>query len=114
MNPNLRQLCFSLTLGLGLFFGSIITIGTKISHLAYANGAVRYVAPTPLGNDNNNDCLDPITPCATVQRAVDQATADDEIRVADGTYTDIFTRSGFMSVVTQVVYISKSLGMVQL
>lgn len=109
MNPKSRQLCFSLIIGLGLFLGSIITISSKISHLAYANGAIRYVAPALSGSDDNNDCLDPMTPCATVQRAVDQAATDDEIRVAGGTYTDIFTRNGLSSVVTQVVYISKSL-----
>ena len=109
MKPKLPRLSLSLILGLVLFFGSIITIGTKNSHFAYADGAVRYVAPAPLGSDSNNDCLDQITPCATVQQAVDQATAGDEIRAAGGTYTDIFTRRGLVSVVTQVVYISKSL-----
>lgn len=78
--------------------------------MAYAVGP-RYVAPSPLGSDIGNDCLSNLTPCATVQYAVDQADPGDEIRVAAGTYTGVFTRVSvlFASVVTQAVYISKPL-----
>ncbi len=64
---------------------------------------VRYVALT--GNDAGNACATPVTPCRTIQRAVDQARAGDEIRIAVGAYTGVAARAG----VTQTVYISKTL-----
>jgi len=109
MDSKLRQLFLSLILGFGLFFGSIVTVGTQASHLVYANGTVRYVVPSPKGNDSGNDCLNLNSPCATVQYAVDQAATGDEVRIASGIYSDIFIRNRLSTVVTQVVYISKSL-----
>ena len=64
---------------------------------ASATSATRYVAP-------GGDCGG-ASPCyATVQAAVDAANDGDEIKIAQGTYTDIHARGG----VTQVVYISKT------
>ena len=63
---------------------------------------IRYAAVE--GTDFGNDCAISTKPCATVQRAVDVATPDDEIRVAAGTYTGVQVREG----ITQVVYISQS------
>ena len=58
------------------------------------------------------DCADPANPCATVQYAVDQAEAGAEIRVATGVYTGVSARPRndvvATGVVTQVVYISKT------
>lgn len=47
----------------------------------------RYVSTT--GNDSINNCLVPALPCATIQHAINQASAltNDEVRVAEGTYT---------------------------
>lgn len=47
---------------------------------------MRFVATT--GNDAANDCASPITPCATLARAVDQATPGDTIDLASGTYNE--------------------------
>lgn len=71
-----------------------------------ASPSVRYVAPG--GNCNG------ASPCyGGVQAAVDAAAPGDEIRVAAGTYTDVHVRSRdditTTGVVTQVVYISKTL-----
>ncbi len=49
-----------------------------------AQGATVYVAP---GGSDAGDCSNPLTPCATIQTAVDQAGAGDTVRVAIGAYT---------------------------
>lgn len=51
---------------------------------AKATIGTRYVAPG--GNDLNNNCLVPETPCATIARGVGQASTGDEIRLAAGVY----------------------------
>lgn len=66
---------------------------------------VRYVAPAPAGNDTSNDCSSPTAPCATLQQAIDQAHAGDEIRLATGVYQDVTTHNSL----TQIGYIDKAL-----
>ncbi|MCS6827521.1 MAG: hypothetical protein NZ553_12980 [Caldilinea sp.] len=39
------------------------------------------------GNDSSNNCLNPMTPCRTLQHAVNQASSGDTILVAAGIYT---------------------------
>jgi uncharacterized repeat protein (TIGR01451 family) len=72
--------------------------------------AIRYVATT--GSDTT-DCTNSVSPCATIQYAVDQASPGDEIRVAAGEYSDMHTRprmdvksSGF---VNQIVYVNQTI-----
>jgi hypothetical protein len=77
----------------------------------HAQPAIRFVAAS---GDDSGDCTDPASPCATVQYAVDQATAGDEIRVAGGSYSGVQGRPsppGYKGagVITQVVYISQTL-----
>ena len=73
-------------------------------------GDTRYVSPD--GADTGNNCANSNTPCATIQHAVDQASNRDIIEVAAGTYTDLSVRPRAdvttTGVVTQVVYISKT------
>jgi len=57
------------------------SVATTINGLA----GTRYVAVT--GDDADNSCRVDWKPCATVQRAVDQAQADDTVKVAEGIYT---------------------------
>lgn len=79
-----------------LFLGAL-ALGMMPPALAAPATTIRYVAPG--GNCGG------ATPCyATIQAAVDAASDGDEIKVAQGTYTDIHARAG----ITQVVYISKS------
>lgn len=69
-----------------------------------ANPDMRYVAPPPTGNDAGNDCTAPISPCATIQHAIDVAadTGGDEIQVAGGTYTSAI---GTVAVITKPLWI---------
>jgi hypothetical protein len=77
--------------------------GAGGSGAASMSATIRYVATT--GNDTGNNCSSSASPCRTVQRAVDQAGATDEIRVATGTYTGVQARDGL----TQMVYLDKTL-----
>jgi parallel beta-helix repeat protein len=60
------------------------------SPAAHAALAARYVAIS--GNDTDNDCTNPSSPCRTVQHAVDEASSGDTILVAEGVYTDVHGR----------------------
>ncbi|HFQ94791.1 MAG TPA: DUF1565 domain-containing protein, partial [Anaerolineae bacterium] len=59
------------------------------SPLAYAapTATTRYVSGSG-GSDVANACSNSASPCATIQHAVNQSAAGDEIRVAQGTYTE--------------------------
>ena len=46
----------------------------------------RYV--TVSGSDTSNDCSNPLSPCATIDHAIGQATAGDTVKVACGTYNE--------------------------
>jgi len=81
MNPRLR-ITFALTLGLLALVGTLALLmlpGIHPSAHASPSGATRYVAPT--GNDSGNDCT--ISPCRTVQYAVDVATSSLSERIPD-------------------------------
>ncbi len=53
---------------------------------APASATDRWVATT--GSDAANSCTSAITPCATIQHAVDQAAYDDAVKINMGTYTE--------------------------
>ena len=73
--------------------------------------ATRYVSVT--GADTGNDCTSSASPCATVQWAVDSATAGEEIRVAAGTYSGsaavVVTRLNEDFEYRQVVFVDQAL-----
>src|SRR5690606_22585574 len=64
---------------------------------------IRYVQTD--GRDPANNCLQPQAPCATLQHAVDQAQAGDQLWLASGHYSGVQQRQS----ITQHVYISQSL-----
>lgn len=96
------QIAFTLTVGFLLSL-ALLSIWSDKAPLGQAlDLSIRYVSPTGI---DSGACADPITPCATLQYAVDQAAPGDEVRVATGVYTDVHQRAG----VTQTVYLSKTL-----
>jgi hypothetical protein len=75
---------------------------------------VRYVALPADGVADTGACDVSATPCATIQYAVDQSSAGDEIHVATGTYTDTHTLTalpGYPTTgpITQTAVITKDL-----
>jgi len=92
-----------LALILGVSLALILLWWGARAHPLQASPGTRYVWWD--GNDTGNDCTSPITPCATIQHAVDVAQENDEILVARGTYTGVNDYGGL----SQIVYITKSL-----
>ena len=83
------------------FLYFLLTIGLVVFAPFYANkttsaAANRYVATT--GSDTT-DCSNSLTPCATIQYAINQSAAGDTIVVDSGTYTEP----------TNLLHITKSL-----
>jgi hypothetical protein len=80
--------------------------------VAHADPGTLYVAPD---GDDSNTCGSEANRCATIQRAVDVASSGDVIKVATGVYTDVqgrpdpgYTNPPASGIITQVVYISKT------
>ena len=97
--------------GLGLTLTLLVLVAGP-NYSVKANPALRYVA---LDGDDGRLCDSIADRCRTVQRAIDVADPFDEIRVAAGTYTGVQGRPapGYpgvpaSGVITQVVYISKT------
>jgi uncharacterized repeat protein (TIGR01451 family) len=105
-NSPLLRLGLTLTFGLALSIGLLLAMSTAPpSDVALAQApTIRYVDGST-GDDSGNDCTTSSSPCATIQHAVDEADPGDEIRVAEGRYTDVQARVG----ITQAVYVSKTL-----
>ncbi len=114
-----------LFLGLVTLFGSVfisfillITSGQSVKTVearSLATATIHFVAPEPFGDNSGNNCQNNMTPCATIQHAVDQALPRDEIRVAAGVYEGVSARVSALfppRVVTQSVYISKPISLV--
>ena len=99
MRDKSRYLFITFFVGVGLTLGLLRLVGQ--AQFIHAAPEILYVAPD--GNDNHN-CASAANRCQTVQRAVDMAQPDDEIRVAAGVYTGVSARAG----ITQMVYISKT------
>jgi hypothetical protein len=96
-------------IGLGLVVGLLLAMGlqSSLAEESYltsvaTNASIHYVAPS---GEDQGECLAPVAPCRTPQYAVDKAMANDEIRLAQGVYSDLNTRGGY----AQVVYITKTI-----
>jgi uncharacterized membrane protein len=85
---HLWRLASVLLLSLGILLAVLLWIGGCPLVTRAAPPPHRYVAPAPIGTDTDNDCSASYNPCATIQKAIDEADPGDEIRVAAGIYTD--------------------------
>ena len=104
--------------GLGLVVMLLLALGWQLADPATVfAGTGRYVATS---GANSGDCSNSTTPCRTVQYAVDQASPDDQVYIAQGTYTAVsgrpvpawYQNPPGSGLITQVVYISKSITLV--
>ena len=110
---HIKRAIIASVLGFGLVLVLLLLPRGHLSTSALSPVApnVVRVAPAPTGADTPG-CGGLLSPCRSVQYAVDQAASGDEIRIATGVYTDVQTRTTLSSstlVVTQVVAITKSL-----
>ncbi|MEL7145975.1 MAG: hypothetical protein AAFO69_06380, partial [Bacteroidota bacterium] len=76
---------------------SLLIVVTALITNAQILAQDRFVATT--GNDAANDCSNSGTPCLTIQHAIDEAAASDEISVAAGTYREYITISKSISLI---------------
>jgi len=76
----------ALTTGLALLFTTALLWGLGGVTPAYADPGTLYIDGAT-GSDTT-DCTTPVSPCATIGYALTQAANSDEIRVAEGTYTE--------------------------
>ena len=104
---------FSLGLGLLMTLSLLMLIGGSQVALSQSESIIIRVAPS--GSDTP-DCGSQVAPCQTIQYAVDLALEGDEIRVATGNYTGVYSRpvpEGYpfppaSGNILQTVYISKT------
>jgi uncharacterized repeat protein (TIGR01451 family) len=60
----------------------------------------------------DNNCTQPdVAACRTIQHALSQAADWDEIRIAEGTYSDVFTTTHASQVITQVAFVARSVAL---
>jgi predicted outer membrane repeat protein len=86
LDRRLWAMQLGLAAGLALLFTAALLWGLRGVTPARAEPDTRYVDGHTGGDDS--DCTNPADPCATIGHALSQAANGDEIRVAEGTYTE--------------------------
>ncbi|MCD6344497.1 MAG: hypothetical protein J7M17_02670, partial [Anaerolineae bacterium] len=82
----LQAVRLGITVGLTTLFLAALLWGLQGMTPAHADPGTLYVDGAT-GSDTT-DCSSPATPCETIGYALTQAANSDEIRVAEGTYTE--------------------------
>ena len=104
MKTSISLLAFTMLLGLLLSTGLHGFYQVARADNSPQVVTTRYLAPT---GTNSGDCTSASNPCQTIQYAVDQSTAGDELRLAEGTYSSVISLNGH----NQMAWIDKSLGL---
>lgn len=107
MHTRSRNLWLALSAGLLLWLGVWVLLSRDEPAVALAQAGSGVICVATGGSDTVG-CGSVITPCRTVQYAVDQTVAGDEIRVATGIYSDTHTRLIGSFHVTQTVFVTHS------
>lgn len=102
---------------LGIILCALLAINLVTGHLPLqAQSPVLQAAKTlyvaPSGTDGSNNCLDSVSPCRTLQHAVNLSASGDTVKVAEGTYTGVQNVAVLNSehfTATQLVAITHSL-----
>ncbi|HNT78301.1 MAG TPA: hypothetical protein PKH77_25095, partial [Anaerolineae bacterium] len=99
----MKRQWLSVVWGLGCALGLLAALHLGLASPASADPIILYVAPPPVGSDSN--ACSESAPCATIHRAAGLAVSGNEIRVAQGVYSDIHSTGS----VTQVLYLNKTI-----
>jgi parallel beta-helix repeat protein len=80
----------SLSIILGIYFMlCVILLGANQQVRAATTGVFRYVST--LGVDGSNNCTSLLSPCRTIQHAINQSSLGDDILVSSGVYNEHIT-----------------------
>lgn len=84
---------------------ALMLTSTRTTHAASSNQQATGIVCVAASGVDVVGCGSAAAPCATVQFAVDEAAAGDEVRMSAGVYVGVNVRAG----VTQTVYVDKNL-----
>lgn len=123
INPEAAGGLVDVTSIIGLNQNAMQRAAANNTTISYTTG-VRYVSPSgtdslvneTIGSQDpnaidlpDNNCTQPqVAPCYSLAHALQQAAAGDEIRLATGVYTQVMTATYQAQVITQTLYVAKS------
>ena len=108
-----KHLALSLALGLGATMALVLLLGGTTASPVRAQAGTGVIRVAITGNDSL-DCGGVLSPCRTVQYAVDLVQPGGEVRIAAGLYNEVFTRNWFVESsypysITQLAFLDKDI-----